>query len=32
MRTVVKRDEDPMNVLLIVTDSTRRDFVSVYGG
>jgi len=29
---VVTRDEDPMNVLLIVTDSTRRDFVSVYDG
>ncbi len=24
--------EDRMNVLLIVTDSTRRDFVSAYGG
>ena len=29
---VVRRDEHPMNVLLIVTDSTRRDFVSVYDG
>jgi arylsulfatase A-like enzyme len=29
---VVTRDEDPMNVLLIVTDSTRRDFVSAYDG
>ena len=29
---IVTRDEDPINVLLIVTDSTRRDFVSAYGG
>jgi arylsulfatase A-like enzyme len=29
---VVTRDEHPMNVLLIVTDSTRRDFVSAYDG
>jgi arylsulfatase A-like enzyme len=29
---VVRRDEHPMNVLLIVTDSTRRDFVSAYDG
>ena len=29
---VVRRDENPMNVLLIVTDSTRRDFVSAYDG
>lgn len=29
---VVTREEDPMNVLLIVTDSTRRDFVSAYDG
>ena len=29
---VVTRDDDPMNVLLIVTDSTRRDFVSAYDG
>ena len=29
---VVTRDADPYNVLLIVTDSTRRDFVSVYDG
>jgi arylsulfatase A-like enzyme len=28
----VQRDEDAMNVLLIVTDSTRRDFVSAYDG
>ncbi|HYM57613.1 MAG TPA: sulfatase-like hydrolase/transferase [Solirubrobacteraceae bacterium] len=28
----VTRDRDAMNVLLIVTDSTRRDFVSAYGG
>ena len=26
------RDEDPLNVILIVTDSTRRDFVSAYDG
>ena len=31
-RARVSRDEDAMNVLLIVTDSTRRDFVSAYGG
>jgi arylsulfatase A-like enzyme len=31
-RTVVTREEHPMNVLLIVTDSTRRDFVSAYDG
>jgi arylsulfatase A-like enzyme len=29
---VVARDGDPLNVLLIVTDSTRRDFVSAYDG
>ena len=29
---VVTRDKQPMNVLLIVTDSTRRDFVSAYDG
>jgi arylsulfatase A-like enzyme len=29
---VVTRDANPMNVLLIVTDSTRRDFVSAYDG
>src|SRR5215212_6423620 len=29
---VVRRDEHPLNVLLIVTDSTRRDFVSAYDG
>jgi arylsulfatase A-like enzyme len=29
---VVAREGDPLNVLLIVTDSTRRDFVSVYDG
>ena len=29
---VVTREDDPMNVLLIVTDSTRRDFVSAYDG
>jgi arylsulfatase A-like enzyme len=26
----ISRDQDAMNVLLIVTDSTRRDFVSAY--
>jgi arylsulfatase A-like enzyme len=31
-QSVVTRDRDPLNVLLIVTDSTRRDFVSVYDG
>jgi arylsulfatase A-like enzyme len=29
---VIRRDEHPLNVLLIVTDSTRRDFVSAYDG
>jgi arylsulfatase A-like enzyme len=28
----ISRDRDAMNVLLIVTDSTRRDFVSAYEG
>ena len=28
----VRRDPDALNVLLIVTDSTRRDFVGAYGG
>jgi arylsulfatase A-like enzyme len=32
VQKVVTRDEDPVNVLLIVTDSTRRDFVSAYDG
>ena len=32
VESVVTRDGDPMNVLLIVTDSTRRDFVSAYDG
>jgi len=32
VQKVVTREEDPMNVLLIVTDSTRRDFVSAYDG
>ena len=32
VQKVVTRDENPMNVLLIVTDSTRRDFVSAYEG
>ena len=26
------REGEPLNVLLIVTDSTRRDFVSAYDG
>jgi arylsulfatase A-like enzyme len=30
VQKVVAREGDPLNVLLIVTDSTRRDFVSVY--
>ena len=30
--TVVTRDGEPLNTLLIVTDSTRRDFVSAYEG
>jgi len=29
---VVAREGEPLNVLLIVTDSTRRDFVSIYEG
>jgi arylsulfatase A-like enzyme len=32
VQKVVARDGTPMNVLLIVTDSTRRDFVSAYDG
>jgi arylsulfatase A-like enzyme len=32
VQTVVEREGQPLNVLLIVTDSTRRDFVSAYGG
>ena len=32
VQKVVTRDGHPMNVLLIVTDSTRRDFVSAYDG
>jgi len=31
-RVRVSRDEDAMNVVLIVTDSARRDFVSAYDG
>ena len=31
MQKVVAREGEPLNVLLIVTDSTRRDFVSIYG-
>jgi arylsulfatase A-like enzyme len=32
VQTVVAREGPPLNVLLIVTDSTRRDFVSAYHG
>jgi arylsulfatase A-like enzyme len=32
VRKVVAREREPLNVLLIVTDSTRRDFVSLYDG
>ena len=32
MQKVVAREGEPLNVLLIVTDSTRRDFVSIYDG
>jgi arylsulfatase A-like enzyme len=32
VQTVVAREGEPLNVLLIVTDSTRRDFVSAYHG
>jgi arylsulfatase A-like enzyme len=32
VKRVVAREGDPLNVLLIVTDSTRRDFVSAYDG
>jgi arylsulfatase A-like enzyme len=32
VQKVVARKGEPLNVLLIVTDSTRRDFVSVYDG
>src|SRR4029079_13205978 len=32
VQKVVAREGEPMNVLLIVTDSTRRDFVSLYDG
>jgi hypothetical protein len=32
VQTVVEREGEPLNVLLIVTDSTRRDFVSAYDG
>ena len=32
MQRVVEREGEPLNVLLIVTDSTRRDFVSAYDG
>jgi arylsulfatase A-like enzyme len=31
-KRVVAREGEPLNVLLIVTDSTRRDFVSAYDG
>jgi arylsulfatase A-like enzyme len=32
VQRVVRREGEPFNTLLIVTDSTRRDFVSVYDG
>jgi arylsulfatase A-like enzyme len=32
VQRVVRREGDPLNTLLIVTDSTRRDFVSAYEG
>ncbi len=32
VQRVVEREGEPLNVLLIVTDSTRRDFVSIYDG
>jgi arylsulfatase A-like enzyme len=32
VQKVVAREGEPLNVLLIVTDSTRRDFVSAYDG
>jgi arylsulfatase A-like enzyme len=32
VQEVVAREGDPFNTLLIVTDSTRRDFVSAYDG
>ena len=32
VQRVVERKGEPLNVLLIVTDSTRRDFVSAYDG
>jgi arylsulfatase A-like enzyme len=32
VKRVVAREGEPLNVLLIVTDSTRRDFVSAYDG
>ena len=32
VQTVVAREGEPLNTLLIVTDSTRRDFVSAYDG
>jgi arylsulfatase A-like enzyme len=32
VRKIVAREGEPLNVLLIVTDSTRRDFVSIYDG
>ncbi|MET0615872.1 MAG: sulfatase [Thermoleophilaceae bacterium] len=31
VQKVVAREGEPLNMLLIVTDSTRRDFVSIYG-
>jgi arylsulfatase A-like enzyme len=32
VQKIVAREGEPLNVLLIVTDSTRRDFVSAYDG
>jgi arylsulfatase A-like enzyme len=32
VQRVIEREGEPFNVLLIVTDSTRRDFVSAYDG
>ena len=31
VQKIVAREGEPLNVLLIVTDSTRRDFVGIYG-
>ena len=32
VQKVVARESEPVNILLILTDSTRRDFVSAYDG